>query len=789
MNFEVNLSSRRARRARLGQRIGHGGAALLWLLVLGLATLATYCLVNSGVGRAFYLSLAPGLLGLMMVLWYQLDLVNPAPLKQGKMLDDTMAASLLGRLRGPLTPRSVWKAAAGTSEGLFVLNHLLVAADDLAGFMSETATDMPAQWLAAEQLRSSTSAAAKLNGGTLILSLLGSNEAAKTYLAERNIRHEELLEIHSWLDRLLDYLHRPKPYFGGIGRDWATGFTPNLEHFSQNVSQIIEAGRVHYHFLAQAHLADSIVHDLSQGSGGVAIVGPTGTGKTSLVYGLAERLLEGRDPGLQHYQVISLNASLILSSEKANLESLMLTLFGEAVQAGNIILFLDEAQLFFGDGVGAFDMSQILLPVLQARRLKIIAAFTPNDFQRLKTNHESLASSFSVITANEPSTEETMKIVEDSALTLEGRTKLLVSYEAVREAVRLSGQYMSDQAYPGKAINVLEQAVPYATDRALTAVSVQTAIEKTLGVKPGAAKAAEADILLNLEAKIHERMINQVHAVNAVAAALRRVRAGVTSPNRPAGSFLFLGPTGVGKTELARSLAAAYFGSSDRMVRLDMSEYQRPDDVARLLADGADSAQSLILAIRKQPFSVVLLDEIEKAHPNVLNLLLQLLDEGQLTDANGRTASFKSAIIITTSNAGSTDIIQKIMAGESLDAFQRPLIDKLIQSGQFKPELINRFDEVVLFRPLGEAELTQVARLMIDEVNQNLAKQNINVQLTDAALAAIAKAGYDPQFGARPMRHIIQRTVEDVVATRILQGSITPGSTLTLDTPDLKLPS
>jgi ATP-dependent Clp protease ATP-binding subunit ClpA len=315
------------------------------------------------------------------------------------------------------------------------------------------------------------------------------------------------------------------------------------------------------------------------------------------------------------------------------------------------------------------------------------------------------------------------------------------------------------------------------------------AIEKTMGVKPGKANAQEADVLLNLENKIHERMINQTQAVNAVAAALRRVRAGVTNPNRPAGSFLFLGPTGVGKTELARSLANAYFGDSSRMIRLDMSEYQRPDDVARLLEDGGDTAQSLIMSIRKQPFSVVLLDEIEKAHPNILNLMLQLLDEGQLTDAGGRAASFKSAIIITTSNAGSADIIARITAGENMATFERPLIDKLIQSGQFRPELINRFDDVVLFRPLNQAELTQVAKLMIGEVNKNLSHQNITVSLTDEALNKIAAAGYDPQFGARPMRHLIQRTVEDVIATKILRGEASPGSTILLDVNDMHLPN
>lgn len=787
MTTEVNLHSLRARRTRLGKTIGHGGELLLLALAFLFATGSVYLLITESTVRLTYLLLSLTTTLLVLALWQRYDLASPPPLKNSKTLDDNMIASLLGELTTPISPRSAWKSAMRTKEGVFLTYRLLIMSDEVADLLGDSEADMDEVWQTAEKLRAKDPSL-QFHGGMLTVALISSNKKVIEYLSKHNLRLDDVMEVYAWLDRLLDYTTRPKPYFGGIGRDWATGFTPTLDKFSQNLSQIIEYGKGHFHFLAQANLTDSIVHNLTQGSGGVAVIGPTGAGKTELVHGLAERLLLGHDKGLKHYQVISLNASLILSSEKENLEKLMLTLFHEAVQAGNVIIFLDEAQLFFGDGVGAFNMAQVLLPVLQARRLKIVAAFAPNDFQRLKTHHESLASSFSVITLNEPSTADTLKIVEDSALTLEARTGLLVTYAAIREAYRLSGQYMSDLAYPGKAISLLDQSAAYATNKVLNAASVQMGIEKTMGIKAGAAGAAEADVLLNLENKIHERMINQVEAVNAVAAALRRVRAGVTSPNRPAGSFLFLGPTGVGKTELARSLAAAYYGDSHNMIRLDMSEYQQPSDVARLLADGADSSQSLILAIRKQPFSVVLLDEIEKAHPNVLNLLLQLLDEGQLTDQSGRQASFKSAIIITTSNAGSADIIQKITAGESLSSFERPLIDKLIQTGTFKPELINRFDEVVLFRPLNQAELTQVAKLMITEVNQNLAKQNISVQLTNGALAAIAKAGYDPQFGARPMRHIIQKTVEDVVATRILEGKASAGSTITLDLKDIKIP-
>ncbi len=789
MTTDLNLASLRSKRARLGQRVGSRGINMLWLGFFILSFLGAYLFYAYRLNSFTYLTFGLLQLTIIAICWQRYDLsidpIKPNPSR----LDDVVAPNLLGILKSPISPRSLWSAAMKTKEGMFFVNRLLISPEDIANLLSDKPEDAAVILQAAEALREQETVKTKeLHGGMIATVLLTSTEPVKAYLAEHNFRDEDILEIHEWLDRLLVYSTMPKPYFGGMGRDWAMGFTPTLGKFSQNVSQVVEYDNVHFHFLAQGASVDTVINNLQQGSGGVAIVGQTGTGKTGLVHAVAERLLLGKDEGLKHYQVISLNAAQILSSKKDELEKLMLKIFYEAVAAGNIILFLDEAQLFFGEGVGAFDISQLLLPVLQTRRVKIVAAFTPNDFQRLRTKNESLSTNFSVVTLNEPPEASTFKVLEDTALTFGARSGVLITYEAIREAYRLSGQYMSELAYPGKAISLLDQSLVYSDNKVMTAKSIQQSIEKTMGIKVGAAGAEEVDTLLNLEDKIHERMINQTQAVSAIAAALRRVRAGVTSPNRPAGSFLFLGPTGVGKTELAKSLAATYYGNESNMIRLDMSEYQQASDVSRLLADGADSAQSLILAIRKQPFSVVLLDEIEKAHPNVLNLLLQLLDEGMLTDSRGRPASFRSAIIITTSNAGAIDIIGRIESGQPLDGFKRPLLDKLIASGQFRPELINRYDEVVLFRPLNETEMLQVAKLMIAGVNKNLSKQNVSVELTDAALAKITKAGYDPEFGARPMRHIVQQTVEDYVAPLILQGKAKYGSVIKLDEKDVILP-
>jgi ATP-dependent Clp protease ATP-binding subunit ClpC len=786
MKPTLDLSSARARKARLSNSIGAGGYKLA-LLVVAIFVMAAAWLFFSDIARGGFASVAVALLALMIAAWYRYDLAKVPPAAKPQQLDDIVEASLLARLHSGLTPRKTWDIIVKDWQTHFIAQHLLLHEPAIGAGLSTHEQDMEVIWQQAIYLMQGTPAK-ELHAGTLATALILTSVEAEQYLIQNKLQKHDAVEVFDWLERQLEYLHRSKPFFGGIGRDWASGFTPTLDHFGQNISQFVEHGGGYNRFVAHTDAIDGLVNNLAQGTG-VALVGPAGVGKSELIFMLADRLLQGQMPSLRYYQIVSLNASAILSAAGNQLESLMMTLFSEAISAGNIILYLDEAQLFFGTGVGAFDMSQLLLPVLKNRNLKLIAAFAPNDWQRLRSSNESLSAGFSPITLNEPDQEATLKVLEDAAVLMERHQRLFIPFESLREAYRLSGQFMQEDAYPGKAITLLEQAVPYARDQVMTAATVQSALEKMRGVRVSQAAAPEAEMLLHLEDRIHERMINQKQAVNVIAAALRRGRAGVSNPKRPVGSFLFLGPTGVGKTELARSLAAVYFGDEHQMIRLDMSEYQRPEDVTRLLATGGQQTNSLLMSIRKQPFSVVLLDEVEKAHPNILNLLLQMLDEGRLTDEQGKPASFRSAIIIATSNAGAADITERVRSGQPLQAFERPLIDKLISSGQFRPELINRFDEIVLFRQLNEQEMAQVAQLMLQEVNHTLATQNISVQLTPEALQQIARAGYDPEFGARPMRRIIQKTVENAVAVKILGGKAQAGSVITLDTADLAITS
>lgn len=783
----LDLRSLRAAKARLARHIGKTGydAALALMLVFGITALIFYYF---SLTHFIYLSLAAALLCAMLIAWYKFDL-QPLP-QRGDSLTDRLSGDVLGRFNPtrPLTPLILWQTIRTHWQSYFVLNHLLLSGGMIDTLLSDQRSDMPHVWAEAMRLQELTHSPA-IEPGQLVAALLLTSPHAADYLTHAKIKPKDVELMVEWLGRLLDVMRAEKPYFGGVGRDWANGFTPLLNHFGYNLSLAIEKHGAHFGWLTTSPGVGAIKNAFSQGASAVALIGEGGVGKTSHVQALAQLLLaEKHDPYLSHRQIVELDPSVILSAARrpGELEDIVLRLVSETTHAGHIMLFLDDAQLFFSNGNGSFDLTGILLPVLQARSIQIIMAMTPHDYQQLKAHTPAFANLLVPVTLTEPAEADVLRIVEDAALSIEHRNKLMISYAAVREAYRLSGRYLTDVAYPGKAIQLLEQSLAYAEQgKMVTPASIQQAIEQAHGVKVGAAAPVEADMLLNLEDRIHERMINQKQAVSVVASALRRARAGVTSPNRPIGSFLFLGPTGVGKTELAKALAAIYFKSAASLIRLDMSEYQRPEDVQRLLSNGEQEANSLIMAVRRQPFSVVLLDEIEKAHPNILNLLLQLLDEGQLTDSGGRPASFKDCIIIATSNAGANFIRERIAMKQELSSLQDELLYELMHNGQFKPELLNRFDEIVVFRPLNEDELAQIVKLMVKDINTTLSTQNISVELTDAAIRKVVSVGYDARLGARPMRRALQRMVEDSIAGRILRGEATAGDHITLDEPDL----
>ena len=325
----------------------------------------------------------------------------------------------------------------------------------------------------------------------------------------------------------------------------------------------------------------------------------------------------------------------------------------------------------------------------------------------------------------------------------------------------------------------------------VTAEDIAQIVSRATGIPVSQLTIEERQKLLKLEELLHQRVIGQDEAVAAVAEAIRRARAGLGDPNRPIGSFLFLGPTGVGKTELARTLAEALFADEDMIVRLDMSEFQERHTVSRLVGAppgyvGYEEAGQLTEAVRRKPYAVLLLDEIEKAHPDVFNILLQILDEGRLTDSQGRTVNFKNTVVIMTSNLGANRILHSAERGEPFDELRDDLLELLKES--LRPEFLNRIDEIIVFRALTEAQVKDIARLMLEKVARRLRAQRIEVEFNDATVAFIAKEGFDPQFGARPLKRAVQRLVESHLSRRVLQGDLDPGDRVIvgLDGNDLK---
>lgn len=788
-NTSLDVMNIRARKARLGKAIGKNGHALLIALAIIASVIAGVSLL-AHIPHLPWLSLSIGLMSSMLAHWWRNDLMSPA-VETTIGLTGRVSADILALVptHGVLTPRSLWQALHANWQSVFIMNHLYVPDAILTQSLRDDPKFLEAVWHAAAALADDSNSPT-IEVGHVVGALALSSQEFLTLLRQHKMRPEDIKAIVAWLDRGLEMIGEKSHDYGGIGRDWANGYTPRLDQFGYNISLGIERMGSHYGWLSHSPSVQAMKNAFSQGATALALIGETGSGKTSHVYALAQTLLEEKnDRRLEHRQMITLSASTIVSSatRPGELEYITGELLGEAAHAGHIILFFDDAELFFNQGIGTFDAAKLLLPVLQSRAIQLIFAFTPHSWQSLRGANTSLASLMTPIVLPDMPENDVLRVLEDSTLGLEHQHNVIITYDALRETYRLSGRYETEIAYPGKAINLLEQSVAHAENNVVTPASVQRAIEQSKGVKVSDVSATESDALLKLEDKIHERMINQSHAVSVVSNALRRARAGVANPKRPIGSFLFLGPTGVGKTELAKAISAVYFGAEAHMIRLDMSEYQEADDVKRLLSDGQSETKSLIMSVRQQPFGVVLLDEIEKAHPNILNLLLQLLDEGQLTDVGGRMASFKDCVVICTSNAGADTIRARVGAGEPLESFEDAFTDELIKSGQFRPELLNRFDEMVLFRPLTPDELLQVVALMMKEVNATLAPQNISVELTQAAAGKIVEVGYDPRLGARPMRRTLQRAVEDVIAQKILRGDLHPGDHATLDVNDLAL--
>ncbi len=779
MDLTIDIHNIRAQKARLRRIISKNLVRLLFLLAIVLIV-SGIVLVVTGEPLG-WLALGAAALPYIIASWRMGELEQLAPAKKPKNISDVLDAELLGYIPKAVTMQSVVAAINRTNGGRFFAVRFGLSSNLLLDIAAYPDVSLDEVWKESFRI-SEELGVSEVTSGMVLAAVVRQLPNHDTLLAHLHIDYGDILDGIKWqlqLKKLITEESQPLRT-GGIARDWSFGYTPLLSRFGHTIGR--GRGTVTAETATHRQVVERMIETFAGGgTQNATLVGATGVGKTTIVHAFAETLLNARSSvpaPLKFRQVMVLDAASLISAAagRGQLEGLIMEILGEAYAAKNVIVCLDNAQLFFEEGIGSVDISNILLPIIEAGNLRMILTVDEQRFLQISSRNPTLANALNRIVVAPADENDTMQALMHSLIGFEYKRNVVYSYQSLKEAYRLSLRYVHDVAMPGQAIKLLESAAGYAESQLVTINSVQQAIEQTMDIKVSVASESEdREKLLNLEELIHKRMIGQVRAVEVVSDALRRARAGVRNENRPIGTFLFLGPTGVGKTELAKALADVYFGGENRMIRLDLNEYVRNEDVARLIADGATDPTSLTAQVMKQPYSVILLDEIEKAHPNVLTTLLQLLDEGILRDINNREVSFRDAIVIATSNAGADRIREYIQRGYKLEQFEEQFMNELISSGQFKPEFLNRFDEIVTFGSLSKKELLQIVDLIIVGVNKTLATQKVTVEVPDDAKQLLVDRGYDPRLGARPMRRVVQKAVENTVAKSLLAGEVQPG--------------
>ncbi len=786
MEYRWNYNSKRAKTARFGHVFRKYARFIVIFILLTMLIGGGYLLVLSYSFGWFVLGCAS--IPFVIYLWGEDELIHVPPLKNPKTVDGLFASEILGRMKSQnIDLKELGALSTKVASSQFFLvrfsispNMVVSMAESLGNVTLEQVFE-EADNLRKKYLRS------EITGAMIMVAIILLHPSKEGILANVHITTDDLIAGFDWyynIDKLIEEANKPKKT-GGLARDWAFGYIPTLSMFGTNISDVGHQMMISTDFPSRSEIVDKMIDILSSnGTQNVALIGGHGSGKTAIVQSFADRLLDGNNKvpqNLKYHQVYVLDASRLISaaSSRSNLETLIRRILIEANRAKNIILCLDNAQVFFEESAGTIDISNSIEQILETGAVRLILTMDEQKFLKISQNKPSLANSLNRIKVAPTNFDDTMRILEDDIISIEYKRNITYTYQALKRSYDLASRYIYDIVMPGQASKLLKEAANYAVNQVVSEESIIKTVESTMNVKVGnASSVEEKEKLLHLEELIHQRMINQTKAVSAVANAIRRARSGVRNQNRPIGTFLFLGPTGVGKTELAKALSEIYFNGENNLIRIDLNEYVMAEDVNRLIASGAENPNSLTAQVMKNPFSVILLDEIEKAHPNVLTTLLQLLDEGILRDFNNREISFRDSIVIATSNAMADRIREYIERGYNLDQFEDKFVSELISNGDFKTEFLNRFDEIVIFRPLNQGELRQVIDLILKGVDKTLAPQHLSIEVDDNAKDFLVEKGYDPRLGARPMRRIVQKSVENIIAKKMLANEATPGSTL-----------
>lgn len=628
----------------------------------------------------------------------------------------------------------------------------------------------------------------RIRDAEVLIATVKQSEWIQETLYDMEIDADKLTNVVEWA-RIREKLYEQYKRFRraasrmskhGIDRAMTAVATPFLNNFSKDITLQAKYGNV-APCVARDKEIDEIFRVVEAGRSNVMLVGEHGVGKMSIIEGIVQRMIADDAPARLHEKrfVQISTSSLLAGTTVAGAQERLINIMHEVRRAQNIILFINNIHDLTGmtdsNGEG-LDLSESLAEHLSDRDSLMFATTLPDAFAQHIVKSE-IGTMFTKVDIKEMDSNQAIQVLESKIGQVEYKNNVFFSYDAIEHCVTLAAKFMYDQNLPESAIGLMTEVATYVRgkkgqNQLVTATDVGEVIGDKTGVPVASITENEGDKLMRLEEEMHKRMIGQDIAVQMVAQSLRRARAEIRSQKRPIANFLFLGPTGVGKTELAKTIAQTYFGGEDRMIRIDMSEYQDKTGIYRLIGQPGQQGTGLLTeAVRRQPFSLILLDELEKADPNILNLFLQVFDDGRLTDSTGQVIDFTNTIIIATSNAGTSYVQDQMKQGVDVETIKEHLIRGELKQ-YYRPEFLNRFDGIVLFKALTRPEIKQIAGLMLKRVAKDLEQRGVELRVEDAALEALAEVGFDPEFGARPMRRAIQNRVENQLAEFILQNKL-----------------
>lgn len=638
----------------------------------------------------------------------------------------------------------------------------------------------------------------------LFIALFENNNLFNSIIIKMNLNKEDLEDLGLWYEKRMEYYQKMKRFWDlenllrqpPIGVDWIYGYTAILDRFSIDITKYFENQEKEIRLVGRKNEIEQIERILSRsGQNIVILVGEAGVGKNTIVFGLAELIALGKTmPALKYKRMLKLNMAELVSSSNSmqELESLLLKILKDASRAGNIILFIEDIHNFIGsaEGIGKVDISEILKPYLELSNFQLIATTDIDNYHKYLETRGDLKKLFEKVEVKEPDSKTTMKILQTVLPSIEQEQNVFFTHQAIKNIVEKSEAFIQGVPFPEKALDLLSEVISYVKSKNKTLIlpeDVDKIISQKTHIPIGEISVSEKEKIENLEKIMHQDIVNQEAAIKKIVQTMLRLRTGIIKQNKPAGVFLFIGPTGVGKTLTAKTLAKVYFGGENRMIRFDMSEFQNIESIDRFI--GSPHTQQpgqFVSKVRDMPFSVILLDELEKAHPKILNLFLQVFSDARLTDIFGKTVSFKHNIIIATSNAGAEYIRELIKQQVDPAKEKEMIVDYLLKENLFRPEFLNRFDDIIIFHSLNKEQIKQIAKILLNKLAERLKKQNYFLKITDDIVNYIAEIGFNPQFGARPMQRAIQDTVEVIISKKIINKEIKRGDKIIISIEDLK---